>query len=369
MSTFLDLMKEYQRELRQCASNSSERVPFWRFFASKKTKEPRKAIAFVTTHGDNDWSNQAILHTLQSLEATLGKDKMPDFDIFTAELDPTRLQNKIFPHLQSNQDKYAAVVCLGTWCTMSMYEMTYVSSFDTPLVFVGVDDPIALRLINSYDKPGNNITGVKGVAQDYQTQISTLRTIRPDAKKVLIPYNPFNGSGINRLMERDTMLVTTSLEKYNFTPTLLPVSSHEGIKGLVVPRIDKYDTICLMPDALTTSHINDFVERCNITGTTLMTSSLDGVFRGAALGYGVSGSFYAPSCAHILYQLLTQDKLPKEIPVEQVKAPRTIRYNPNTISCQGITVTEAMRNLLNMVSITFEEAQLPANNRIPPKNG
>lgn len=60
---------------------------------------------------------------------------------------------------------------------------------DIPIVFSAVTDPIAAKLIKTYEKPGSNITGVTDMAP-VAAQIDLGLKIIPNAKKIGVIYNP-----------------------------------------------------------------------------------------------------------------------------------------------------------------------------------
>ncbi len=60
-----------------------------------------------------------------------------------------------------------------------------------PIVFVGVNDPVGLGLVQSFARPGGNITGVTdlGLALGPK-RLEVFREIIPGLKRVLYPYDP-----------------------------------------------------------------------------------------------------------------------------------------------------------------------------------
>jgi putative ABC transport system substrate-binding protein len=65
----------------------------------------------------------------------------------------------------------------------------------TPIVMLGLNDPVGLGLVASLAHPGGNITGVDGMAdQILLKEVELLREALPEARKVMLMINPTNPS-------------------------------------------------------------------------------------------------------------------------------------------------------------------------------
>jgi putative ABC transport system substrate-binding protein len=63
----------------------------------------------------------------------------------------------------------------------------------TPIVMVGVGDPIGSGLIASFNRPGSNVTGTSSVATDVVSkQLGLLKEVMPDVDPVAVLWNPAN---------------------------------------------------------------------------------------------------------------------------------------------------------------------------------
>ena len=60
-----------------------------------------------------------------------------------------------------------------------------------PMVFIGAVDPVAAGLVNSFNRPGGNVTGVRIVAGDLPSkQVELVHTLVPEATKVGLLISP-----------------------------------------------------------------------------------------------------------------------------------------------------------------------------------
>ncbi|HCW69934.1 MAG TPA: ABC transporter, partial [Thalassospira lucentensis] len=60
---------------------------------------------------------------------------------------------------------------------------------DIPIVFSAVTDPVAAKLVPSWDAGDTNMTGASDL-QDIAAVLEFTRKLLPDAKRLAIPYNP-----------------------------------------------------------------------------------------------------------------------------------------------------------------------------------
>jgi putative ABC transport system substrate-binding protein len=75
-----------------------------------------------------------------------------------------------------------------------------------PIVFAGVGDPLGLGLIESFARPGGNITGVTDLRLELSSkQLEVFRDLLPGLKRVLYLYDRADGLSVKTAREyRDT---------------------------------------------------------------------------------------------------------------------------------------------------------------------
>jgi putative ABC transport system substrate-binding protein len=81
-----------------------------------------------------------------------------------------------------------------------------------PIVFLGGANPVGDGLVNSFSRPGGNITGVSTYTSDLASKrVQVLRDLMPNAKRVAILTNPDNLTG-NDLQEIATAAAGAKLQ-------------------------------------------------------------------------------------------------------------------------------------------------------------
>jgi putative ABC transport system substrate-binding protein len=112
-----------------------------------------------------------------------------------------------------------------------------------PIVFAGVGDPIALGLIESFARPGGNITGVSDLSLELsQKRLEVFRDLLPGLKRVLYPYHPADDLSVKTARGyRDAArrlgieLVERALGTQEEAQTILTQVRKEDVDGILHP--------------------------------------------------------------------------------------------------------------------------------------
>ena len=118
-----------------------------------------------------------------------------------------------------------------------------------PIVFYGAADPVGLGLIQSFARPGGNITGITDIDLELDTKrLEVLKEMIPGLKRVLFSYDPsevFSTAQAKNFRDTARQLNITLIEK--------PVRSEDEAKatfakiqkgevhGIVVPRSHSFN--------------------------------------------------------------------------------------------------------------------------------
>lgn len=69
-----------------------------------------------------------------------------------------------------------------------------------PIVFSAVTDPVAAKLVKSWDATGGNVTGVSDLPR-LDKHMEVLRKLMPDAKRIGVVYNPGEANSVAAIAE------------------------------------------------------------------------------------------------------------------------------------------------------------------------
>jgi len=153
---------------------------------------------------------------------------------------------------------------------------------DIPLVFVTVIDPIKARLIESYTKPGGNVTGVSD-APPIAQQLKLFREIAPKLRRLGFVYNP----GL------DSSIATLGWIKEQAAPLKIQiVESVAPTANEVIPAarklVGKVDAIYVPNDTTVVASLEAVVKVGRDTKTPIFTGETRGVDRGAVASTGLN---------------------------------------------------------------------------------
>ena len=112
-----------------------------------------------------------------------------------------------------------------------------------PLIFLGVGDPIGRGLIESYNRPGGNATGVADLDLEVSgKRLQLFKELIPALQRVLFPYDEHNNYGAAQAelyrtaaQRLHVVLVERQLETEDEARAALADLRSEGIDGMLAP--------------------------------------------------------------------------------------------------------------------------------------
>lgn len=203
-----------------------------------------------------------------------------------------------------------------------------------PVVFSAVTDPLAAKLVQSWEKPGANITGVSDMLPIDQ-HLDMLEQVVPDAKRIGTVYNPGEANAValielleERLAERDMELVKGAATKTS------------EVLGAARSLVGKADAIYLTTDNTVISAAEAVIsvgERADIPVFAADTATVErGAVAAMGFNYYKHGRQTGAMVARVLEGAATAD-----MPVETMDE-LDLYVNPNAAERMGITLPDAI---------------------------
>ena len=210
-----------------------------------------------------------------------------------------------------------------------------VKDTDIPVVFGAVTDPVAAGLVDDWDQPGGNVTGVSDWA-DVGTQIQLILDIVPEVKKLGIIYNSGETNSKVQVDEAKKAAPELGIEKIleaNAATTANVMAAAQSLMGRV-------DAIWVPTDNTVVSAFEAVVKVCEDNKVPVFAADTATVERGAigtpGIDYYVLGLEDGKIAARIL-----NGTPPSEIPVKQV--PMTnLHLNPVAAKRMGVTIPQSV---------------------------
>jgi putative ABC transport system substrate-binding protein len=201
-----------------------------------------------------------------------------------------------------------------------------------PIVFAGVDDPLEGVLIESFARPGGNITGVTDLGLELSPKrLELFRDLVPGLKRVLYVYNAADAFSVARAqVYRDAAqhLGLVLLER--------PVRTEaEAQATLAQVRKGEVDGI-LEPSSISLNLHGLILKTASQQGIPTMFSAAFSVERGALASYGPDYHESGRQAARLVDKIL-KGANPAEIPVE-VNPKIEFAVNLKVMKALGLTI-------------------------------
>lgn len=241
---------------------------------------------------------------------------------------------KLEAEVQSFVDaKVDLILALATPATVAAQKVT--AGTDIPVVFTPISDPLGAGFVESLNKPGANMTGVRNGGFTPKN-LEWLVMIVPDIKKIYAPYNPNDKSAI---FARGLLLETAA--KLNVEVVTPEVLNSDEIPNVIAAIPEDIDAIFCMSDSMILSKVADFIAAGNERKIPVTAVSRPHVEAGTLMGFGSEFITVGKQTAGVAAQILNGAD-PATLPVEESEY--FLFLNQKTADLLGITLPdEALR--------------------------
>ena len=221
-------------------------------------------------------------------------------------------------------------------------QATAAATKQIPVVFAGITDPVAAKLIKNWQPTGTNITGVS----DYQEiipQIDFMKKIVPNVKSVGYIYSP---SEINSTVVLKNLQI--HLSKQNISLVAVPAQRTADISTAANTLKGKVDLIYTTTDNNVVSAYESLVKFANENKIPLLASFPDAIERGAVAAYGMSYYDVGRQSGKLVVRILKGEK-PGNITPELGQSLRLV-INADAAKKQGVNLsTEIIQSAYKII--------------------
>ena len=227
-------------------------------------------------------------------------------------------------------DKPDAIVAIAT----PSAQATVAATKTVPIVFSAVTDPVAAKLVPSWEPSKTNVTGTSDLlALDKQMQL--VQQVVPHAKRVGMVYNPAEANSVVVVKALQKLLPTLGMTLVEAAaPRTVDVSS--AARSLV----GKVDVIYTNTDNNVVSAYESLVKVGQDAKIALVASDTDSVKRGAVAAYGINYYDLGKQTGNLVVRILNGEK-PGDIKPE-TSTKMELFVNPGAAEKQGIKLSEAL---------------------------
>ena len=210
-------------------------------------------------------------------------------------------------------------------------QATVAATKQIPVVFAGITDPVAAKLIKNWQPSHTNVTGVSDY-QEIGPQIEFMKKVVPNVKSVGYIYSP---SEINSTIVLKNLQNELNLQ--NISLVAVPAQRTADISTAANTLKGKVDLIYTTTDNNVVSAYESLVKFANENKIPLLASFPDAIERGAVAAYGMSYYDVGRQSGKLVVQVLNGEE-PGNIKPEIGQALRLV-VNTDAAKKQGIVLS------------------------------
>lgn len=203
-----------------------------------------------------------------------------------------------------------------------------------PVVFSAVTDPVAAKLVPSWEPSGTNVTGVSDLLA-LDKQMDLLQQVVPNAKRIGMVYNPGEANSVVVVKELKELL-----PKRGLTLVEAPAPRSVDVSSAARSLIGKVDVIYTNTDNNVVSAYESLVKVGQDAKLPLVASDTDSVKRGAIAALGVNYRDLGEQTGRMVVRILNGEK-PGAIKPE-VSTKLELFVNPGAAERQGVKLSDAL---------------------------
>lgn len=210
-------------------------------------------------------------------------------------------------------------------------QATVAATKQIPVVFAGITDPVAAKLIKNWQPSHTNVTGVSDY-QEIGPQIEFMKKVVPNVKSVGYIYSP---SEINSTIVLKNLQNELNLQ--NISLVAVPAQRTADISTAANTLKEKVDLIYTTTDNNVVSAYESLVKFANENKIPLLASFPDAIERGAVAAYGMSYYDVGRQSGKLVVRVLNGEE-PGNIKPEIGQALRLV-VNTDAAKKQGIVLS------------------------------
>jgi len=230
--------------------------------------------------------------------------------------------------VQRNVDLIVAVTTPSAQAAVAAAKGT-----DIPVVFMAVTAPVEAGLVDSWEKPGGNVTGVSD-RMDVAAQVALIKEFIPNAKKIGTIYNSGEVNSLVQIKE-----LKAAAPKLGFEIVEANVSASPELIPAAQSLVGRVDAIWLPTDNIISAGLEAVTTVCEESKIPLFGADVNQVPRGEIAALGIKYYDHGFVAGQQALSLLKKEKKASEIPVTSSKMDLLWVY-PQAAERMGVTIPQ-----------------------------
>lgn len=272
----------------------------------------------------------ALNNTIMGIRSALVKNGYGQFTNMNYKVESAQGSNALAAQIASkfSSSKANIVVGVGTLSAQSLSK--YAVEGKVKLVFASVTDPLAAKLVQSLEAPGNNTTGVSNYISA-EPQLTLFLKIQPNLKRLGIIYNPGELNSVSIIKELDELCA-----KFGLTLTKQTVNKTADVAQAATKIAAECDAIFISNDNTTLSAMKSVIKAANANKIPVYVSDTYVITSGALAALGPNQAQVGEQAGEMIVKILNGADI-STIPV-QFPDSFEIAVNLDAAKLLGITI-------------------------------
>ncbi len=225
-------------------------------------------------------------------------------------------------------DKPDAIVAVSTPSAQTVLAATR----DIPIVFGAVTDPVAAKLVKSWEATGGNVTGVSDLPS-LEKHLEMLRRALPNAKRIGVVFSPGEANSVAAIAELKKLAALAGM-----TVVEAAAPRTVDVAGAAQSLVGKIDVFYEPTDNNVTSAFESLAKVADQGKVPLISADPSVATRGAAIGVGTNYYDLGRQTGKLVVRVL-KGEAPGKI-ASQVSSTLELHVNKSAAQRQGMALSE-----------------------------
>ncbi|TKD68739.1 ABC transporter substrate-binding protein [Pseudalkalibacillus hwajinpoensis] len=182
---------------------------------------------------------------------------------------------------------------------------------EIPIIFTSVTDPVGAKLVESFDKPGENITGTTDTHPEAIPKTIEFIANEFKAKNVGLIYNAGEQNSVAQVE-----IVKEALNSKGMKAVEKSVSTSAEVKQAAEALVGKVDVIYIATDNTVVSALESVISVANDKDIPMFAGEFDSVNRGAFAAYGFDYKDIGYEAGQMAAKILKGEATAADMPVQ-----------------------------------------------------
>lgn len=285
---------------------------------------PRIGITQFLEHPALDDSRIGFLEAIEAAGYTIGEDIIIDYQ--NAQGDGSLVGTIADKFVHGNYDMIYAIATPPLLAAAALTE-------HIPIVFAGIRDPIQAEVVDSFERPGGNITGTSHWIP-VSEQIKLVQEIMPGVSRIGVIYN---AGEINSVIQVEEAREWTSSR--GITLVERTVTSTADVRQAAESLAGQAPVIFIPTDSTVVAALESVLTVAERFKIPVIASDMSTAERGAAAAYGADFVQLGRQAGNIALRILFEGADPATTPVE-TQAEQDLAVNVDAAERMGLTIPD-----------------------------